>query len=1283
MKSKSISLTISFDGDVPVISSSDAISWSNSGAVVATGPQQFEFQLTPDFRFLDATEGFAMWLGRTLAELSILSFVDFLPTNDQLKVLSAIGRIAAGDAITGMNIDLQQMGGSTVPVFLDLAPVYEGQRFSAIAVIVRLIPMETSAHHQGSLTHGFESTALVEEIERLERQLETTVHNAPVGICVTDSHGIFTSVNAAYCEIYDYEPEEMLNQHFTMVVPKETEDIWREKHRRFIDGRDAVRGEFNVVRKGGELITILTDSARVVEKNGNIYKITYVQDISEIKRQQQQMAELLAEVKAQEEELRQNAEELESSREDLRRSNLILDGQFKAINQAFFVAEYDLNGYCMMANSAWQQFSSLNQQQFYQTPVQELLQSHASTENIATRWLGIKSGWSIDGDFCLSPKPNTWIHATFTPIIGTDGTPYKVFMIGRDITNQLSIESLIRKSEEQLSSIIRNAPVAIAICNEMGVIQSINDRYTEIFQYKADELVGKHFTAILPVNEAPTHLAAFQSVLDGKSVPRREIVGLTKSGFSRNLLADWTLIVDSEGHVRVVSFWIDVTDQKENEAQLSLLSLVASKTDNAVIITDRNGLIEWVNDGFVRVSGYELAEVKGRKPGNVLQGPGTNPATVQRIREGLASKQSFVVEILNYHKDKTPYWLELNISPILDESNDVSRFVAIERDITQARADKEQVQLLSLVASKTDNAVIITDKYGLIQWVNEGFTRIAGYRLDEVAGKKPGQVLQGAATDKDTVARIRQHLLSGASFQEEILNYHKDGTTYWINLAISPVYNALGELERYVAIETDITTARAQRDRLQQLSLVASKTDNAVIITDSHGAIQWVNEGFTRIAGFEMAEVLGKKPGSVLQGPDTDPKAVANIREKLQQKVSFHEEILNYTKSGVPYWLSLSITPIFDEQQKLIHFIAIESDITQRKAQEQALVEANDQIRTAYEELTRTQDQLVLSEKMASLGQLIAGIAHEVNTPISAVKASARNINRILPEVMGGLPQLLLEVPDSDITNLMNLIQRAVTAESTISTKEERQAKKTMTAKLNESGIENADDIASTLVEIRIFDNIEQFLPLFKGPMGMRILTMVYNLGQIKVNMGSISIASDKTAKIVTALKSYSYVQSADKMVSSRIHESIDTVLTLYSNQLKRGIQISRQYDFTEPILCYPDELSQVWTNIIQNAIYAMDGLGTLSISVSRSDQSVVVTIGDTGPGIPTTILHRIFEPFFTTKPQGEGTGLGLDIVKKIIEKHKGEISVQSQPGSTVFTVQLPARVNETVLELP
>jgi signal transduction histidine kinase len=182
---------------------------------------------------------------------------------------------------------------------------------------------------------------------------------------------------------------------------------------------------------------------------------------------------------------------------------------------------------------------------------------------------------------------------------------------------------------------------------------------------------------------------------------------------------------------------------------------------------------------------------------------------------------------------------------------------------------------------------------------------------------------------------------------------------------------------------------------------------------------------------------------------------------------------------------------------------------------------------------------------------------------------------------------------------------------------------------------------------------------------------------ETEVLMNEIEDSTNRISTLVTAAKQYSQMDRAPHQVLD-VHELLDSTLVMLSRKIG-DVQVVKDYDRTLPdIPVYGAELNQVWTNIIDNALQAMGGAGTLTIRTSRVDERLQVEIGDTGPGIPADVVGRIFEPFFTTKPVGEGTGLGLDISWRIVvNKHHGDLSVESKPGDTRFRVRLPLRDGE------
>jgi two-component system, NtrC family, sensor kinase len=375
------------------------------------------------------------------------------------------------------------------------------------------------------------------------------------------------------------------------------------------------------------------------------------------------------------------------------------------------------------------------------------------------------------------------------------------------------------------------------------------------------------------------------------------------------------------------------------------------------------------------------------------------------------------------------------------------------------------------------------------------------------------------------------------------------------------------------------------------------------------------------------------------------------------------DKVKAFSVGGVDY-----ITKPFQVEEVLAR-VKIHLEIRQLQ---KSLTNKNEELAKTLEQLQATQKELVQREKMAALGQLIAGVAHEINTPLGAIRSSIGNIADFLQENLPSLPKFFQELSPERQADFTLLLNNSIQQTETFSTREKRQIKRSLKQQLESYQLPNADSLASLLFNLGIERDIEPFLSLLNDPQSENIIKMAFDFASLLKSTRTITAATDRAAKIVFALKTYARYDSLGEKVKTDISEGIKTVLTLYHNSLKQGVEAIANYEELPPILCYPDELNQVWTNLVHNALQAMQNKGTLKIEAKQQDNYIKVSITDSGKGIPEEIMPRIFEPFFTTKPPGEGSGMGLDIVKKIIDKHQGNIEVQSSPGQTTFTVYLP-----------
>ena len=317
-------------------------------------------------------------------------------------------------------------------------------------------------------------------------------------------------------------------------------------------------------------------------------------------------------------------------------------------------------------------------------------------------------------------------------------------------------------------------------------------------------------------------------------------------------------------------------------------------------------------------------------------------------------------------------------------------------------------------------------------------------------------------------------------------------------------------------------------------------------------------------------------------------------------------------------------------------------------------------------------------DKLAALGKLSAGLAHELNNPAAAAQRAAASLREALETVRDASIRLARHALSAEQREMIIRFEReagvfAAAERPTTDPLAQSDREEQITTWLEGRQVPEAWKVAAVLADAGVdAPKLESLARQVGANVLSDALLRIASLLTISRLIGEIENSTKRISDLVRAIKEYSYMDRA-AMQEVDVHQGLESTLTILSHRLKGGIKVVREYGRNLPRICaYGGELNQVWTNLMDNAIEAMKGKGELRLRTSRELDRVLVEVRDNGPGIPPEIQPRVFEPFFTTKGVGEGTGLGLDTVGRIVRNHHGEIRMTSQPGDTRFQVYLP-----------
>lgn len=567
---------------------------------------------------------------------------------------------------------------------------------------------------------------------------------------------------------------------------------------------------------------------------------------------------------------------------------------------------------------------------------------------------------------------------------------------------------------------LEQAIIAVVTINEQNEVTFFNRAAEQLWGYSAAEVLGKNVAMLIPTQLRPHHDGYVNS---HRSTGVDKIVGSSREVQLQHKAGHkvWVQLSLSQISVRgkkhYTAFVRDVT--KEREARETMYQTLEQALD-AVVCIDESNNITLYNAAAARLWGYSREEVMGQNVKmlvpKVIQSQHDNYVNANRT----TGKDKIVGtsrEIKIERKDGQVLWGQLSLSKVALENKTL--YTAFVKDVTQEVIQREEREMLSLVANETDNAVIITNPEGLIQYVNNGFERLTGYKLIEVKNKKPGSFLQGHETDKNTVERIRKHIREKQPFYDEILNYTKSGEPYWVSLSINPVFDANRQLKNFISVQANITAVKQMAlDFTRKLNAISEalvllevKTDGKVISANS---------------------LLQNKLGAKYSAQQFSDKVLAMLTAEQKQdleRTGYSSLRVDVTEQGLQLSIDARLCALKNFKGDVTQYVFFGIDVTDRKLavsqtqdSMQGVLKVSETISGIIGTINGISEQTNLlalnaaieAARAGEVGRGFAVVADEVRTLAANSRAASNEIDKLVKETVNKINELALLLNNID-----------------------------------------------------------------------------------------------------------------------------------------------------------------------------------------------------------------------------------------------------------------------------
>jgi PAS domain S-box-containing protein len=768
-----------------------------------------------------------------------------------------------------------------------------------------------------------------------------------------------------------------------------------------------------------------------------------------------------------------------------------------------------------------------------------------------------------------------WYLTQAAPLRGPHGTIERWVGTWTDIDELKRAEA--RSSRDAL--LLANVQDAVIVTDLDGVVTYWNDGARRTYGWTADETLGRPLSETFPESQQEELGRVVANVRAGAQW-KGEWEVFQKDGSRLWVDIRVSRIYDAEGNpIGIIGISHDIGEQRRVEVERQrLISLIETSPDFIGIADEQRKAV------FVNRAGREMVGL----PDDVdIRQTHIIDYLAEEDRERLTDELIPAVELhgrwtgefaFRHFQTRERIPVDWTVFALPRETpNSPTCLACVAQDISERKRSEAELRrtsdLLKAVADVTPDALFVKDAEGRYQLVNPAAAQFVGRAVEDMVGRDDCELF--SPTDAQLLnERDHRVMQSGVTeTEEEVLTVA--GVTRTFLATKAPYRDGNGQIAGTIGVSRDITERKRAEEALRLRDRAIQAVTQGILITDPsqpENPIIYASPGFQNLTGYAVEETVGRNC-RFLQGKDTDPAAVAQIRESIHQRRPCTVELLNYRKDGTPFWNELSISPVFNPQGKLTHFVGVQTDVTQRR---------------------QFEDQISQAQKMEAIGKLAGGIAHDFNNLLT---------------IINGYSYLLLQsIPvDSPMREQLEEINKA------------------------------GERSASLTRQLLAFSRRQVIAPV------------VLDLNDV--------------------------VRDTEKMLRRMIGEDIEMATVL-------NVQL-------EPVKADPGQLEQLLLNLAVNARDAMPQGGKLLIKTDnvvldeeyasshpgvRPGRYAVLAVKDTGVGMTDEVKQHIFEPFFSTKSPGKGTGLGLSVVHGIVKQSEGHFDVESAPGAgACFKIYLPS----------